>query len=157
MAQIKIAAIGRLASATLLGEIVKRLRRLGHHVDFYEDAHAFHQARNGMSDADVVVAAPSFTCTRSLMSSAPKLRGLVSPITGIEGFDVKAATDLGVLVANGQVRENVDGMAEATILLVLAALYDLHGTEAVLRQMLPRPQVMSARMLSGKRGCPVQC
>jgi phosphoglycerate dehydrogenase-like enzyme len=41
-------------------------------------------------------------------------------------------------------------MAEATILLLLAAIYDLHGTEAVLRQNLPRPRVMKARMLKGK-------
>jgi hypothetical protein len=41
-------------------------------------------------------------------------------------------------------------MAEASILLILAALYDLHGTEAVLRQHLPRPVQMHDRTLRDK-------
>jgi phosphoglycerate dehydrogenase-like enzyme len=53
-------------------------------------------------------------------------------------------------VANGQIRENTESVAEATILLMLAALYDLHGTEAVLRNNHPRPARMTARMLQGK-------
>ena len=43
--------------------------------------------------------------------------------------------------------ENSESLAEATILLILAALYDLHGSEAVLRQNLARPAQMTARML----------
>ena len=64
------------------------------------------------------------------MASANRLRGVVSPVTGTEGFDIGAATELGIIVANGQTRENTESIAESTILLVLAALYDLHGTES---------------------------
>jgi len=150
MTQSRVVVVGRLASVTLLGEIVERLRGLGYPVVFHEDSNAFHQAGDGLGDADIVIAAPSFSCSRALMEAAPRLRGVVSPITGIEGTDVQAATEFGILVANGQIRENVEGMAEATILLVLAALYDLHGTEGVLRQNLARPAHLHARMLGGK-------
>jgi phosphoglycerate dehydrogenase-like enzyme len=148
--QSEIVAVGRLASATLLQDITERLRRVGHRVNFFEDAKAFHTAGASLADADAVVSAPSFSCSRALLASARRLRGIVSPITGIEGIDIEAATELGIIVANGQIRENTESVAEATILLMLAALYDLHGTEAVLRDNLPRPARMTARMLGGK-------
>jgi D-3-phosphoglycerate dehydrogenase len=84
------------------------------------------------------------------MESAPRLRAVISPITGIDIIDVEAATELGIIVANGHIPENTESMAEATILMVLAALYDLHGTEAVLRHNLPRPPREKARMLQRK-------
>jgi phosphoglycerate dehydrogenase-like enzyme len=148
--QSEIIAVGRLASAPLLHDITERLRRIGHRVTFFEDSEAFHGANASLVDADVAVVAPSFDCSRALLTSARRLRGLVSPITGIEGIDIAAATELGIIVANGQTRENTESMAEATILLMLAALYDLHGTEAVLRNNLPRPPGMNPRMLRGK-------
>jgi phosphoglycerate dehydrogenase-like enzyme len=110
----------------------------------YPDADALHRA------TDALVAAPRFRCSREVMASAPRLRGVVSPVTGIEGIDLSAATDLGVIVANGQKRENSESLAEAPILLILAALYDLHGSETVLRRNLPRPAQPTARMLRGK-------
>jgi phosphoglycerate dehydrogenase-like enzyme len=148
--QSEIVAVGKLASATLLQDITERLRRIGHRVAFFEDSKAFHDASASLVDADVAVVAPRFACTRALLSPARRLRGVVSPITGIEGIDITAATELGIVVANGQVAENTESVAEATILLMLAALYDLHGTEAVLRNNLPRPPRMVARMLQGK-------
>ena len=148
--QSEIIAVGKLASATLLQDITERLSRIGHRVAFFEDSKAFHGANASLVDADVAVVAPSFDCSRVLLTSASRLRGIVSPITGIEGIDIAAATELGIVVANGQTRENTESMAEATILLMLAALYDLHGTEAVLRDNLPRPPRMNARMVQGK-------
>jgi D-3-phosphoglycerate dehydrogenase len=41
-------------------------------------------------------------------------------------------------------------MAEATVMLVLAALYDLNGTQRMLAGNLPRPERLRARMLAGK-------
>ncbi len=150
MTQSEIIAVGKLASATLLQDITERLRRIGHRVTFFEDSKAFHGANASLVDADVAVVAPSFNCSKALLTSARRLRGIVSPITGIEGIDIAAATELGIIVANGQTRKNTESVAEATILLMLAALYDLHGTEAVLRNNLPRPPRMNARMLQGK-------
>jgi phosphoglycerate dehydrogenase-like enzyme len=43
----------------------------------------------------------------------------------VEGFDIPAATERGVLIANGQSDENVDSVAEAAVMLTLAAAYDL--------------------------------
>lgn len=81
----------------------------------------------------------------------PRLRALISPFTGIEGFDVAAASARAILVANGQSRENSDSLAEATILLILASLYDLDAIRAVLREGRPRPSPMPGQMLAGKR------
>jgi phosphoglycerate dehydrogenase-like enzyme len=148
--QSRIVAVGKLASATLLQDITDRLRKLGHEVTFFEDATAFHDADGSLVGAEVAVVAPSFACSRALLAPARQLRGIVSPVTGIEGIDIAAATELGIVVANGQVPENAESIAEATILLMLASLYDLHGTEAVLRNNLPRPRRMTARMLQGK-------
>jgi phosphoglycerate dehydrogenase-like enzyme len=148
--QSEIVVVGKLNSVTVLQEIVEKLRGIGHRVTFFEDAQAFQDADASLTDVDVAVVAPSFACSGGLLASAPRLRGVVSPNTGIEGIDIAAATELGIVVANGQVHENTESMAEATILLVLAALYDLHGTEAVLRDNLPRPIRMKARMLRGK-------
>jgi D-3-phosphoglycerate dehydrogenase len=57
---------------------------------------------------------------------------------------------LSILVVNGQTNENVESMAEATIMLILASLYDLHGSEAVMRESRSRPEQVNARMLGGK-------
>ena len=146
----EIVVVGKLNSVTLLQDITERLRRVGHQVNFFEDTKAFHDAGASLVDAEAVVSAPSFACSKALLAPARRLRGVVSPITGIEGIDIKAATELGIIVANGQIRENTESLAEATILLMLAALYDLHATEAVLRDNLPRPARMTARMLRGK-------
>ncbi|HEV2186538.1 MAG TPA: NAD(P)-dependent oxidoreductase [Stellaceae bacterium] len=146
----RIVAVGRARSIRLFTDVVERLRGLGHDVVFHPDYSAFDGAGAGLADADVLLAASSFTCSRKLLAAANRLRGIVSPTTGVEGFDIEAATELGILVANGQIRETVDGMAEATVLLVLASLYDLRGSEALLRENRPRPPEARARMLGGK-------
>jgi phosphoglycerate dehydrogenase-like enzyme len=146
----RIVAVGRRRSLYLFEPIVATLRELGLDVWFYEDSDAFRDAGGELGDADVLLAASSVTVSRALMESADRLRGVVSPTTGIERFDLAAATELGILVANGQTRENVESMAEATILLMLAALYDLHGSEALSRENRARPKDVNARMLGGK-------
>ena len=131
--QSEITILGRMA---VLEDMAKALRDLGHRVTRYEDPSTFHRETGRSVEADVLIASPAFPCSRELMASAPRLRAIVSPVTGVEGFDVIAATDLGIVVVNGQTPENSESLAEATILLMLAALYDLHGSEAVLRQNL---------------------
>lgn len=145
-----IVAAGRRRSQYLFAPIVETLRQSGHDVRFYEDTAAFESTGGNLAGVDVLLAASSFPCPHSLLTTADRLRGIVSPTTGIERFDVKAATDLGILVVNGQTAENVESMAEATILLMLAALYDLRGTEALLRENRARPEQASARMLGRK-------
>lgn len=78
--------------------------------------------------ADVLLAADTL-CEREDIVAAPGLRAIVTPALGVDGFDEKAASAAGVLVVNGQVAENYESMAEATILLALACLYDLPGQQ----------------------------
>ena len=122
----------------------------GFHIAPYRSPEAFFADPSALAEADILLAAGNLSCTRALMSGAPRLRAVISPFIGTEGFDESAATDLGIVIANGQTPENAESMAEATILLMLAALYDLHGSEAVLRGTIPRPAASRAFMLRGK-------
>ena len=149
--QSQIVIAGRMGGPTgLLDDIANALESLGHQVNSFPDADVLYRNIAALRGTDVLVATPRFRCSRQLLASAPCLRGVVSPVTGIEGIDLSAATDLGVIVANGHTRENSESLAEATILLVLAALYDLHASEAILRHNLARPAQPTARMLRGK-------
>src|SRR5262249_36306502 len=87
---------------------------------------------------------------RAVLEAAPKLRAIVSAVTGVDGFDIAAATDRGVVIANAQTEENIIGMAEATVMMILGALYDFNGTQDVLRKFVPRPDPLRARQLRGK-------
>lgn len=145
MSRSQIVAVGRMSSTTLEG-IAAGLSKLGHALH----RHASPVSTPELISAEIIISGQGFAVSKSIIASAHRLRGIVSPITGIDGIDVAAATEHGIIVANGQVIENTESMAEATVLLLLAAMYDLHGTEAVLRQNLPRPRAMKARMLKGK-------
>jgi len=95
------------------------------------------------------------TTTRSIidgdmLKAAPRLRGVVFPTIGTESIDLATANQLGIAIANGPTPENFNSMAESTVMLMLALLYDLHGTEGVLRENRPRPTQVKARMLMNK-------
>ncbi len=101
-------------------------------------------------DTDLVI-----TTTRSIigadaLAAGRRLRGVVFPTIGTESIDLEAANQLGIAVAHGPTPENFNSMAESTVLLMLALLYDLHGTERILRENLPRPRLMTARMMMNK-------
>lgn len=98
-------------------------------------------------DAEILVCY-GLACGTSQLQTAPRLRGIVSPTIGHEWIDEAAASALGILVVNGAVPENQESMAEAAILLLLAALYDLPGAQAVLRGS--GQQRTPPRMLKGK-------
>ena len=85
-----------------------------------------------------------------MLAGAPRLRAIVSAVTGVDGIDIAAATEQTVVVANAQTEENIIGMAEATVLLMLAALYDLDGAQDQVRQGLWRPPQLKASQLRGK-------
>lgn len=88
---------------------------------------------------------------RAELDALPNVRAVISPITGYDWIDLEAARAKDVLVANGEASENFESMAEATIMLMLTSLYDLHGAERQLRDLQPRPKgPMSARMVRGK-------
>jgi phosphoglycerate dehydrogenase-like enzyme len=145
-----IVTVSRPVLRPMFDAMEARLDASGLHIAPYRTVDSFLADPNALAEADVLLAPGDLPCTRVLMEGAPRLRAVISPFTGTEGFDERAATDLGILIANGQTPENSESMAEATILLMLAALYDLHGSEAVLRGTIPRPAHSRAFMLRGK-------
>jgi len=146
----RVVTVSRPVVRPLFDDIEARLMAAGREVVPYRTPDDFTAEPSALTEADILLAAGDVPCTRARMEGAPRLRAVISPFTGTEGFDESAATDLGILVANGQTPENSESMAEATILLMLASLYDLHGTEAVLRAAVPRPAHSRAFMLRGK-------
>ncbi len=129
---------------------MQALERAGHRATRYTDPAAFTADTEALATLDVLAALPNFPIGAGLMDKAPNLRALISPITGTEGFDEPEASARAILVANGHIEENYTSMGEAAVMLALAALYDLHGTERRLRENLPRPAHLTARTMMGK-------
>lgn len=129
--------------------VEEELRRQGHEVIRYEDGGAFRAKPDALKDADLLYCS-GFPCTRAVLEMAPRLRAVVTPWIGLDGFDLAAATERGIVVANGQVPENYLSMAEATIMLVLACLHNFPERMAALRQNMPPPPRQQARTLHGK-------
>lgn len=82
----------------------------------------------------IITSTRSPVVTRDILIRATTLRAVIFPTIGTETVDLAAATELGILVAHGPTPENCNSMAESTVLLMLALMYDLHGTEQVLRE-----------------------
>ena len=145
-----IAVVGWHSHNEMFDAIAADLRDAGHRVIRYSDRQAFAAAREPLAGIDVLLCVAIFPITRPMLEAATRLRAIVSAVTGIDGVDVAAATDCGVVVANAQTDENIAGMAEATVLMILAALYDLNRAQGRLRQNLWRPPQLTARSLRGK-------
>lgn len=58
--------------------------------------------------------------TRAALEGALRLRVVTSPIIGTETIDVKACSDLGIVVGFGATPENYLGVAEAAVMLIAA-------------------------------------
>ena len=145
-----IAVVGWHTHNTMFDEIGADLQNAGHHIARYAHREAFAVTPDPLAHADILLCAANFPVTRATLTAAPRLRAIVSAITGTEGVDLPAATERAVVVANAQTEENITGMAEATVLLILGALYDFNGTQALLRKSLPRPDPLRASQLRGK-------
>jgi len=102
-----------------------------------------------LSDADIVLCSPQqgFVLDAQLIDAAPRLRAVNSVVIGVETIDVDACTAAGVLVANGAIEENFLGVAEATVMLILALGLDLKAKERAMRATGTRPAVTRARLL----------
>lgn len=105
---------------------------------------------DALADASVLYAPGAARISRTLLEAAPNLRAVISIYTGTDGFDEAAATALGVVVGNGQVPENYESMAEATILLILSCLYDPKGAQTQLAPNAPAISRRAVHMLRGK-------
>ena len=150
MAPLDFTVVGWHTHNRMFDEISADLRNDGHRVVRHMDRDAFAKAGDPLKDTDILLCVANFPLTRPMLAGAPRLRAIVSAVTGTEGVDFQAAWDCSILVANAQTEENVTGMAEATVLLILGALYDFNGTQELLRKSLPRPDPLRAHQLRGK-------
>lgn len=122
----------------------------GHTSTRYKDPAEFLARQDALDRAAVLYAVGFCPVSRALMARAPNLRAVISPWTGTEGFDEKAASDLGIIVGNGQIPENAESMAEATVLMLLACVYDVNATQQRFRDNIWHNPRLTARMLKGK-------
>ncbi len=149
---MKVVTVATPSTAEFIESIRKALEALGYQIRHYDAPAAFLNDPTGLTDADALVAVGSLPVGAEIFARAPQLRGLISPFTGTEGFDIAAATERAIMVANGQTSENVESVAEATILMMLEALYDLEDARAQLRSGWRVGEPKRSRML---RGCTV--
>ena len=106
---------------------LRELRKLNHELVIHLDAAAFQAAASPLRDADAVIATVGFKVTARMLADAPRLRVVASTGIGVDIFDVDYATKNGLVVAHSRAPEHVIGMAEASILLILACIHDLPG------------------------------
>ena len=149
-APFDIAVVGWHSHNQMFDEISADLRQAGHRIVRHADRATFQTAANPLANIDLLLCVAIFPLTRAMFASAPRLRAVVSAVTGVDGVDQAAATEHGIVIANAQTDENIVGMAEATVLLLLAALYDLNGAQDRIRQGLWRPPQLKASQLRGK-------
>lgn len=131
--------------------VARRASAAGARVVFIDDAGQLLADHDACAQMEVVLCDGTLPVDARLMEIAPRLRGVLSAIIGSEGFVRHDASAAGVLLGNGQVFENWRSVAEATVLMVLAATYELNEAQAILRERRPRPAIRGARMLHGKQ------
>jgi len=147
---LNVGVVGWHSHNQMFDEIGVDLQKAGHHIIRYAHRDAFAVTPDPLANVDVLLCVAMFPLTRDMLGKAPRLRAIVSAVTGVEGIDVPAATERAVVIANAQTEENIIGMAEATVLMMLAALYDLDGAQNQVRQKLWRPPQLKAHQLRGK-------
>jgi len=113
------------------------------------DGHDRQALLQALRDVDIVLCSPQqgFVFDAELIQAAPRLRAVNSVVIGVETIDVDACTEAGVLVANGAIEENFLGVAEATVMLILALGLDLKAKERAMRATGTRPATTRARLL----------
>jgi phosphoglycerate dehydrogenase-like enzyme len=103
-----------------------------------------------MAQVQVAVGFGTMPMSAAVFDAAPRLHAVVSCVSGTDGFDVPAATQRGILVANAATPDNQRGMAEAAVMLMLNLVHDLDSSRQAMRLGLPRPYPMPAQSLWGK-------
>src|SRR5260221_11591844 len=145
-----IAIVGWHTHNKMFDEIGADLQKAGHRIVRHADREAFAKLQKPLADTDILLCVGNCWVPRPVLTAAPRLRAVVSAVTGVDGIDIPAATEHGVVVANAQTEENGTRMAEATVMMILSALYDFNGTQDLLRKFLPRPDPLRAHQLRGK-------
>src|SRR5918999_245393 len=85
------------------------------------------------ADADVILASPNQQFGADVLKAAPRLRLIGSPVIGFDHIDLDTATELGILVSNCPTEEIIVGMAESTVMLMVALSLELMRKQASLQ------------------------
>lgn len=149
--QFTVAIIENKFLSYEFAEVAARCLNAGFRVLIYKCQNEFQSSVSDYAIIDAILCLGNTPFTADVLDLMPRLRVLLSAVTGTEGFDIEAATARNILVGNGQTQMNYTCMAESTILLVLAALYRLDETRRILRENLPRPSPLNARALYRKK------
>ncbi len=104
-----------------------------------------------LTAADIVVVSSRSRLTSEDIDAAPRLRAIVFPTIGVDAVDLADCEQRGLIIGHGAMPENFLAMAESTVMVMLMLLYRLQDTERLLRENLPRPGRMHARLLRGSR------
>lgn len=103
-----------------------------------------------LEDADAAIVSTRERVTRRVLESCPRL-GIVAKATiGIEGIDLDAGADLGILVVNSPAPENYLGVAEATVGLMLALVKRLPANQRTVREHGWKTPGILGGVLAGK-------
>jgi len=102
--------------------------------------------------AEVVLVSSRTELPGPLLAATPRLRGVVFGSIGSDSCDIDAATELGIVVANGATPQNADSMAEAVVMLSVALLLELPDKQLRFARRAPRrpPGAITSRMLAGR-------
>src|SRR3954470_15881046 len=147
---LDVGIVGWHSHNEMFDEISVDLRKAGHRITRYAHREAFAATPDPLAAIDILLCVAVFPLTRAILAAAPQLRAIVSAVTGVDGVDVAAATEQTVVVGNAQTEENIIGMAEATVWMMLAALYALAGARERAGQGGWGPPQLPARQLRGK-------
>ena len=103
-----------------------------------------------IGNGDILLVSTREQVPRSVMEGCCNLRGVVKASIGVENVDIKAATELGVLVCNSPVQENYIGVAEAAVGLILALIKRLKLNEEDIRQGGWKKEKNTGDLIMGK-------
>lgn len=101
--------------------------------------------------ADAVLVSSRERVTDTVLERASRLRIMAKATIGVERIDVGAATSRGILVVNSPAPENIIGVAEATVGLIVALAKGLLEKEARLRGGGWRDASTDGVLVAGKR------
>jgi phosphoglycerate dehydrogenase-like enzyme len=111
----------------------------------------FDEIDSGRLARTEILCSTNLACDAALFAAAPQLRAIVTPFLGVDTIDVAAASAAGVLVARGGAPEHFLSMAEATVMLMLAACYDLPRSLAGIDPWGSQGGPAHRHMLTGRR------
>jgi phosphoglycerate dehydrogenase-like enzyme len=143
---VTIALIGPL-DWTIFDDAEIALTAAGYEIERFPDEEQFIAHSGDLQAVDVIGASPAVRIDRDLIQRMPRLKGIVSAYSGLDGFDLRAASDRGLAIANGQIPENRVGVAEAAIMLMLVLRHDLRASEAALRQTTLAASPLNAHLI----------